>query len=66
MTRVIILTAALRQVFHFKHCGYRGWFVKPCKLISPHKMQTKTKRPLRVGLFGIGLDSDWPQFKGLK
>ena len=29
-------------------------------------MQTKTKRPLRVGLFGIGLDSYWPQFKGLK
>lgn len=23
-------------------------------------------RPLRVGLFGIGLDSYWPQFKGLK
>ena len=29
-------------------------------------MQTKTKRPLRVGLFGIGLDAYWPQFKGLK
>jgi L-arabinose isomerase len=29
-------------------------------------MQTKTKRPLRVGLFGIGLDSYWPQFKGIK
>ena len=29
-------------------------------------MQIKTKRPLRVGLFGIGLDSYWPQFKGLK
>jgi hypothetical protein len=27
MPGVIILTAALRQVFHFKHCGYRGWFV---------------------------------------
>jgi L-arabinose isomerase len=24
------------------------------------------KRPLRVGLFGIGLDAYWPQFKGLK
>src|ERR1700744_5667653 len=24
------------------------------------------KRPLRVGLFGIGLDTYWPQFKGLK
>ena len=23
------------------------------------------KRKLRVGLFGIGLDTDWPQFKGL-
>src|SRR5579859_5338266 len=22
--------------------------------------------PLRVGLFGIGLDAYWPQFKGLK
>jgi L-arabinose isomerase len=29
-------------------------------------MQTKTKRPLRVGLFGIGLHSYWPQFKGIK
>ena len=29
-------------------------------------MQTKTKRPLRVGLLGIGLDAYWPQFKGLK
>jgi L-arabinose isomerase len=27
---------------------------------------TKTPRPLRVGLFGIGLDTYWPQFKGLK
>src|SRR6267378_1880990 len=24
------------------------------------------KRPLRVGLFGIGLDTYWSQFKGLK
>ena len=23
-------------------------------------------RPLRVGLFGIGLDAYWPQFAGLK
>jgi len=22
--------------------------------------------PLRLGLFGIGLDTYWPQFKGLK
>jgi L-arabinose isomerase len=29
-------------------------------------MQTRRKRPLRVGLFGIGLDAYWPQFKGLK
>jgi L-arabinose isomerase len=28
--------------------------------------QTKPERPLRVGLFGIGLDAYWPQFKGLK
>jgi L-arabinose isomerase len=26
----------------------------------------KNQRPLRVGLFGIGLDTYWPQFKGLK
>jgi L-arabinose isomerase len=26
----------------------------------------KMKRNLRVGLFGIGLDTYWPQFKGLK
>ena len=26
----------------------------------------KNNRPLRVGLFGIGLDAYWPQFKGLK
>ena len=25
-----------------------------------------TTRPLRVGLFGIGLETYWPQFKGLK
>lgn len=25
-----------------------------------------TKRQLRIGLFGIGLDTYWPQFKGLK
>jgi len=30
------------------------------------KIMTKTKRPLRVGLFGIGLDAYWAQFKGLK
>ena len=24
------------------------------------------KLPLRVGLFGIGLDTYWPQFAGLK
>jgi hypothetical protein len=23
-------------------------------------------RPLRIGLFGIGLDAYWPKFKGLK
>jgi L-arabinose isomerase len=27
---------------------------------------SKNPRPLRVGLFGIGLDTYWPQFKGLK
>ena len=26
----------------------------------------KTKYPLKVGLFGIGLDAYWPQFKGLR
>src|SRR5271163_3936178 len=30
------------------------------------EIMTKTTRPLRVGLFGIGLDAYWPQFKGLK
>jgi len=25
-----------------------------------------TPPPLRVGLFGIGLDASWPQLKGLK
>jgi L-arabinose isomerase len=25
-----------------------------------------TSSPLRLGLFGIGLDTYWPQFKGLK
>ena len=28
--------------------------------------QMNNNRPLRVGLFGIGLDAYWPQFKGLK
>ena len=27
---------------------------------------TKVNHPLRVGLFGIGLDTYWPQFAGLK
>jgi hypothetical protein len=62
----IIGTTCPRQVFRFKRCKCRGRFVKPCKPIPPHKMQIKTKRPLRVGLFGIGLDAYWPQFKGLK
>ncbi|MGA0177249.1 MAG: arabinose isomerase, partial [Chthoniobacterales bacterium] len=26
----------------------------------------KNPSPLRVGLFGIGLDTYWPQFDGLK
>src|SRR5271165_5468638 len=29
-------------------------------------LKGKANRPLRVGLFGIGLDAYWPQFKGLK
>lgn len=29
-------------------------------------MNTASKRPLKVGLFGIGLDTYWPQFKGLE
>ncbi len=45
-------------VFHFKLCGNRGGFVKPCK--------PKQIRPLRVGLFGTGLDFNRTQFKGLK
>ena len=28
-------------------------------------MNTRTKSPVRVGLFGIGLDTYWPQFGGL-
>jgi L-arabinose isomerase len=32
--------------------------------LNEHPMSTKRK--LRVGLFGIGLDAYWPQFKGLK
>ena len=27
---------------------------------------SKASNPLRIGLFGIGLDTYWPQFKGLK
>ena len=30
------------------------------------EMEKKIKRPLRVGLFGIGLEAYWSQFKGLK
>jgi L-arabinose isomerase len=29
-------------------------------------MNTASKRPLKIGLFGIGLDTYWPQFKGLE
>ncbi|MDH6268126.1 L-arabinose isomerase [Rhizobium sp. SG_E_25_P2] len=25
-----------------------------------------TERPLKAGLFGIGLEAYWPQFKGLE
>lgn len=32
--------------------------------LSNHKKATST--PLKVGLFGIGLETYWPQFKGLK
>src|ERR1039457_4839593 len=35
-------------------------------LVTSAATKTKMKRPLRVGLFGIGLDTYWPQFKGLK
>jgi L-arabinose isomerase len=31
-----------------------------------HQFIPQMKRQLRVGLFGIGLDTYWPQFKGLK
>lgn len=30
------------------------------------RIQPRHTRPLRVGLFGIGLDAYWPQFAGLK
>jgi L-arabinose isomerase len=30
------------------------------------KIDMNTKRKVRIGLFGIGLDAYWPQFKGLK
>jgi L-arabinose isomerase len=30
------------------------------------RLPAAATRPLRAGLFGIGLDSYWPQFKGLK
>ena len=33
---------------------------------SKFTIQNSPSRPLRAGLFGIGLDSYWPQFKGLK
>jgi L-arabinose isomerase len=33
---------------------------------SKFKIQNSPPRPLRAGLFGIGLDSYWPQFQGLK
>ena len=32
----------------------------------PFHNPQSSPRPLRVGLFGIGLDAYWPQFKGLK
>jgi len=34
--------------------------------MSNTTMTSAAQRPLRAGLFGIGLDSYWPQFKGLK
>ena len=33
---------------------------------SPSASDARATRPLRVGLFGIGLDAYWPQFAGLK
>jgi L-arabinose isomerase len=33
---------------------------------SQFTIHNSPPRPLRAGLFGIGLDSYWPQFKGLK
>ena len=29
-------------------------------------MNTSNANPLRIGLFGIGLDTYWPQFSGLE
>jgi L-arabinose isomerase len=56
-----------------KRCGLHLEQPTPATLASalfiPHRvvqMKTKMKRPLRVGLFGIGLEAYWPQFKGLK
>jgi hypothetical protein len=40
----LIITARIRQVFHSNVANIRGWLVKLYKLISPHKMQIKTKK----------------------
>ena len=47
-----------------------GGFFSTAQSPTRHKISvtymTKTNRPLRVGLFGIGLDAYWAQFQGLK
>lgn len=40
--------------------------IGPTKLSSPTARINLTRPPVRVGLFGIGLEAYWPQFKGLK
>jgi L-arabinose isomerase len=54
-----------RRLAFIRGCQRREGLVKS----SSRYFQAKPinmKRPLRVGLFGIGLDAYWPQFKGLK
>ncbi len=38
----------------------------PAFRVRSQLMKSKAKNSLRVGLFGIGLEAYWPQFKGLK
>lgn len=40
-----------------------GWIGKRIGFCYP---ETMSRNPVRIGLFGIGLDTYWPQFAGLK